>query len=109
MLTLVPSQANHSSHGHAERLKHDPRHALQRKNGKFVRRNPEFVVDYVMPEISVVLVHTHHHAWHLEAQREVHRHEQNPLSLSTKHLTTFSLAVFARINGQKECGLITLS
>ena len=31
VLTPVPSQANHSSHGHIERLKCDPRHALLSK------------------------------------------------------------------------------
>ena len=34
-------------YGHVERLKHDPRHA---QNGIFFRRNPESVVDYVMPD-----------------------------------------------------------
>ena len=33
VLTPVPSQANHSSHGHVERLKHDPRHALLAQTG----------------------------------------------------------------------------
>ena len=32
-----------------------------------------------MPDSSVLLVHTDHHAWHLKAQREVHRHQENLL------------------------------
>ena len=39
------------------------------------------------------------------AERALHM----PLWLSTTHLVTSSLAMFTRINGQKECGLFTLS
>ena len=30
-----------------------------------------------MQDFSVLLVHTDHHAWHLKAQRKMHRHQQN--------------------------------
>ena len=43
------------------------------------------VVDCVMPDFSVLLVHTNHHAWHLKAQREVHHHQQKPASRTSAH------------------------
>ena len=93
MLTLVPSQANHSSHGHVERLKHDPRPAL------WAKRDMSAAHSVLQPSI----------ARRCHCQRKELRHQQNgPCTCHCRDQRSVnsSSAVFTRIDGQKNVGCL---
>ena len=99
MLNLITSQApllavpfRRTTQGHV------PPPVESRESCQSANQEPCMVkLCFVLPDCPVHLVHTNHHAWHLKAQREVHRHKQNqPCTHTTTSSGNSSSSMFCR-------------